>query len=134
MPFNFFQRRNRLYATFVLAVDTLGFSERVKHADENSLFKLWDEIDQQYLNFRARIPNKIVFTTRRHVWDTREIDAIRLNDMFVAFSQRLIPNPDIRFLISGSLLYHQMLIQKTIPRGGLGFGLIAITLKIPMAR
>jgi hypothetical protein len=53
------------------------------------------------------------------------MEALRLNDMFIAFSRKNTVEPDLRYLVSASMLYHQMLLEGFIPRGGLGFGLVA---------
>jgi hypothetical protein len=122
----FANRRRRLYATFVLVMDALGFANRVKNADADQLFQLWDEIDRQYTRFRGRIPNTLVIDLGAWgVFGTREMETLRLNDMFIVFSRKRVTDPDIRYLVSASLLYHQMLLEGFIPRGGLGFGLIA---------
>jgi len=122
----FSNRRDRLYATFVVVMDSLGFANRIRTADADALFKVWDQIDRQYARFRARIPNTFVFDMGRFgVFGTREMETLRLNDMFIAFSRRNTVEPDIRYLVSTSMLYHQMLLEGFIPRGGLGFGLVA---------
>jgi len=120
------RRRNRLYASYVLVMDALGSSQRIRDANAEELFGLWDEIDRQYSQFCGRIPNTLILKLwNGRVLGTREIEALRLNDMFIVYSRRKLVDPDVRYLVSASLLYHQMLLEGFIPRGGLGFGLIA---------
>jgi hypothetical protein len=44
--------------------------------------------------------------------------------MFVLYSPKPVQDPVFTYLIAGSLLYHQLLLERFIPRGGLGFGLV----------
>ncbi len=119
-------RRNKVYESYVLVIDALGFSARIRRADSAGLSKIWTEIDRQYNRFRARIPNRLVIDGgERGVFSTREMETLRLNDMFVVYTRKKVSDPGLRYLITSSMLYHQMLIEGFIPRGGLGFGLIA---------
>ena len=44
--------------------------------------------------------------------------------MFVLFSQTSLKDLPIRYLVTASLAYHQLLMQGFIVRGGLGFGMV----------
>jgi len=63
-----------------------------------------------------------MLVSRSHVFATNEFNTLRLNDMFVLHAGKPMEDPHPRFLVSGSLLYHSMLLAGQIPRGGLGFG------------
>lgn len=108
----------------VLVIDALGISARINSANKNELVSLVDELDHQFFKFRAKIPNSLVIVTKNRVFGTSEFMSLRLNDMFVLFSNRVIPDFTLRYLISASLLYQQLVLSGFIPRGGLGFGAV----------
>ncbi len=108
----------------VLVVDALGIAHRIATKDKDVLLGISEKLDQQYYKFRAKVPHKLVFVTKRRVLGTRDFSTIRLNDMFVLFSERPTRDPALRYLISASILYHQLLLSGFIPRGALGYGLV----------
>jgi hypothetical protein len=111
----------------VLVVDALGFADRIQSANAEGLVELAHKLEQQYYQFRAKIPFAAVIVTRRRVFGTGEFSTFQLNDMFVLFSQK--GNRDykdlaFRHLVASSLLYQVLLLEGFVPRGGLGFGLV----------
>ena len=106
----------------VLVVDALGVSHRIETLNAGELSSLADELDAQFHQFRAKVPHRLVLVTKRRVIGSGEFSTLRLNDMFVLFSERPQPEPALRYLTSASLLYHQLLVTGFLPRGGLGFG------------
>ena len=123
MPFGFWSKNPNPIISPVLAVDALGFSAELdKCEDLESLAALALELDAQFHGFRSRIPHEITFVTKKRVIGTREFSTLRLNDMFIVFSERSRPDLPLRYLITGSLAYHQLLRTGFIPRGGLGLG------------
>lgn len=108
----------------VLVVDALGVSERIATSSAVELSRLADSLDKQFYGFRARIPNRLVITICRQVFGTRELRSLQLNDMFVMYSVRQLTDPTFLYLVSSSILYHQLLSTGFLLRGGLGFGLI----------
>ena len=58
----------------------------------------------------------------KRVFGTRDFRSIRLNDMFILYSQRLDDDLPGKYLVAGSIVYHQLLGSGFIARGGLGFG------------
>lgn len=115
-------RRTKPSNSPVLIVDSLGSSHRIEASDGDDLSSLADELDGQFHRFQAKVPHALVVVTRRRVFGTREFSTLRFNDMFVLFSERPLPEPALRYMVSGLILYHQLLISGVIPRGGLGFG------------
>ncbi|OHV18695.1 hypothetical protein BBJ66_18085 [Rhizobium sp. RSm-3] len=103
-------------------MDALGFRNKINACDRDGLLSLWDEIDRQYVAFRAKLPNRVALQIGSRIFGTREFRSLRLNDMFVLHSGRGMPDPALRFLVAASILYQQMLVLGYIPRGGLGFG------------
>ena len=59
---------------------------------------------------------------RQLVIGTGEFSTLRLNDMFIVFSKRSRDNLPMRYLVTASIAYHQLLLAGLIVRGGLGFG------------
>lgn len=117
-----FQRRHKVFESHVFVVDALGFSDRIRRADRRSLLELWGEVDRQYAAFRLNLPNLVALQFGSRIIGTREFETLRLNDMFIVHSRREMPDSALRYLITASVLYQQMLALKYIPRGGLGFG------------
>ena len=118
-------RRTKPNNSPVLIVDSLGISDRIDEASaRDALPSLADELDSQFHRFRAKVPHALVLVTRRRVFGTREFSTLRFNDMFVLFSERSLPEPALRYMVSGLILYHQLLIAGFVPRGGLGFGTV----------
>lgn len=108
----------------VLVVDALGIAHRIATDDQDVLLGISEKLNQQYYAFRAKVPHKLALVTKRRVFGTREFSTIRLNDMFVLFSERPTRDPALRHLVSASILYHQLLLSGFIPRGALGYGLV----------
>lgn len=118
----FFTRSREAINSPVLVMDALGISRRIEESDEAQLADVADELDRQFYTFRAKVPYKFVLVGRRRVIGTKEFSTFRLNDMFVLFSERRLPDPALYYMLSASILYHSMLLDRFIPRGGLGFG------------
>lgn len=108
----------------VLIVDALGVGAKIRDANCDELERLNCNLDRQYHRFKSKIPFGLVIVTPWRVFGTAEFSTFRLNDMFVLYSRNPIPEPAYRYLIASSLLYHQLLLEGFIPRGGLGFGLV----------
>lgn len=117
-------RRTKPNNSPVLIVDSLGMGQRIEASAEDDLSSLADELDSQFHRFQAKVPHALVVVTRQRVFGTREFSTLRFNDMFVLFSERPLPEPALRYMVSGLILYHQLLIAGSIPRGGLGFGAV----------
>ncbi|MBY3203471.1 hypothetical protein [Rhizobium laguerreae] len=117
-----FQRRRKVFESHIFVVDALGFSDRIRRADRQSLLELWGEVDRQYAAFKLKLPNLVALQFGSRIIGTREFETLRLNDMFIVHSRREMPDPALRYLITASILYQQMLALNYIPRGGLGFG------------
>ena len=117
-------RKPRPVESPVLVVDALGVSERIASCDSGALSELADELDQQFYSFSSRLPNRLVIATRSSVFSSRQFSSLRLNDMFVAFSTKAMPDPVLGYLVAASMLYHQLLLAGFIARGGLGFGTV----------
>lgn len=118
----FFSRSRTPIDSPVLVMDALGVSRRIETSDKAGLADLADELDEQFHRFRAKIPHKAMVVGRRHVIGTREFSTLRLNDMFVLYSERSLPDPALRYMVAAAILYHSLLLARFIPRGGLGFG------------
>ena len=89
MPFGFRSNNPNPIISPVLAVDTLGFSAEIdKCEDPESLAALARKLDAQFHGFRSKIPHEIIFVTKKRVIGTREFSTLRLNDMFILFSER----------------------------------------------
>lgn len=116
-------RKRKPIETPVIAIDSLGFSNLLLQADSNTLCDLVDRLNQQYFLFEAKVPRRFVITTRNKVFGTKDFSTHRLNDLFLIFSEQYSEDLDLRYLITASLAYHQMLKHGFIPRGGLGYGL-----------
>ena len=106
----------------VLVVDALGFTNQIRHAKSEGLRDLAAKVEAQFHRFKAKVPHRAMLVSRSRVFATKEFNTLRLNDMFVLHAGKPIEDPHLRFLLSGSLLYHSMLLAGQIPRGGLGFG------------
>lgn len=110
-------------SSHVLAIDALGFAERLERSNDNELAEIWQVAQAQYHRFRASLPNLwVVNLWRGLVLSSGEFEATRLNDMFIVHSRRHMREEGLRYLIAGSLLYQQLLCVGFIPRGGLGVG------------
>ena len=108
----------------ILVVDALGFSSRIKACDMESLVRLSDRLDKQYHRFRAKVPFGLAWVTAKRVFGTREFSTFRLNDMFVLFCEKVMKDAPHRHLVASSLLFHVLLLEGFVPRGGLGAGLV----------
>ncbi len=107
----------------VLVLDALGMSSKIdKCRNPDSLMDLVTELDEQYHGFRSKVPHKLIMVGRKRVFGTRDFTTLRLNDMFILYSKKRVKNQPGKYLIAGSLLYHQLLLNGFIARGGLGFG------------
>lgn len=117
-------RKNKPFISPVLVIDALGFSARIKSCDIEGLSHIGQRLDRHYHQFRASIPFGVVVTTPNRVYGTSEFSTFRLNDMFILFSDRARDYGDAihRHLVATSVLFHSLLIDGFIPRGGLGFG------------
>lgn len=103
-------------------MDALGISRKLEETDEAGLVQIAEELDKQFYAFQAKVPHKVMVVGRKRVYGTREFSTFRFNDMFVLFSERNVPDPALRYMVSTSIIYHSMLLAHFIPRGGLGFG------------
>ena len=123
MPFGFRSNNPNPIISPVLAVDALGLSAEIdKCEDPESLAALARKLDAQFHGFRSKIPHEIIFVTKKRVIGTREFSTLRLNDMFILFSERSRRDLPLRYLTTGSLTYHQLLRTGFTVRGGLGLG------------
>ena len=113
----------RPFVSPVLAVDRLGFSARINACrDAESLGRLALELDAQFHGFRSKIPFEVMRVGPDKVIGSDEFSAIRFNDMFILFSESPRDSLPLRYLVTASLAYHQLLDSGFIVRGGLGFG------------
>lgn len=117
-----FGRRSATLISPVLVIDALGFSAEIRCAGREALAELVSRLDDQYHQFRAKVPHRIMMVGRKRVWGTREFATLRLNDMFVLHAGQEMVDPALRFGLCASLLYHSMMLAGLIPRGGLGYG------------
>lgn len=117
-----FGRRSSTLTSPVLVIDALGFSAEIRRAGREALAELAARLDDQFHQFRAKVPHRIMMVGRTRVWATREFATLRLNDMFVLHAGREMVDPVLRFSLCASLLYQSMLLAGLIPRGGLGYG------------
>ena len=107
----------------VLAVDGLGFSARIDACrDSESLGRLALELDAQFHAFRSKIPYEVMEVGADEVIGSDEFSTVRFNDMFILFSESPRDNLPLRYLVTASLVYHRLLGNGFIVRGGLGFG------------
>lgn len=106
----------------VLVIDALGFTEQIKAAGDRGLVRLASGLERQFYLFRAKVPRRMAFLGRSRVFGTREFATLQLNDMFILHASRRMKEAQLRFLISGSMLFQSMLLAGLVPRGGLGFG------------
>lgn len=106
----------------VLVIDALGISSAIKSSNSDELNKLSKRLDDQYLKFRAKIPYSFVIVGKRFVLGTNDFSTFRLNDMFIVYSKKEKKDIALRYLVTSSILYHTLLIEGFIPRGGLSFG------------
>lgn len=121
LPFR--RSKSRPIISPVLTLDALGFGKRIDQCkDPESLSSLAAELDAQFHRFRSKIPFEAMLVGRKRVIGTREFSTLRVNDMFVLFSERGRKDLPLRYLITASLTYHQLLLSGFIVRGGLGFG------------
>lgn len=118
-------RKPRPVLSPVLVVDALGMSSKIdKCRDPVSLVSLAEELDNQYYGFQSKVPHRLVTVGRKRVFGTRDFSSIRLNDMFILYTGRNVQGLPGKYLVAGSILYHQLLRSDFIVRGGLGFGLV----------
>ena len=116
-------RRPRPVLSPVLLVDALGMSSKIDECrDPRSLTDLVETLDAQFHGFQSKIPHKAMLVTRKRVYGTRDFRSLRLNDSFILYSDRLVDDLPGRYLVAGSIVYHQLLRTGYIVRGGLGFG------------
>ncbi|MCQ3830187.1 hypothetical protein HXX02_12095 [Microbulbifer elongatus] len=108
----------------VLVMDALGIASKVASANEFELISLADKLDDQYHNFKLRLPNSIVIDTKKNIFGSQEFSSLRMNDMFIVFSQKQLPDFRLRYMVSAAILYQQLLTLGFIPRGALGNGLV----------
>lgn len=123
MPFGFRRNNPNPIVSPVLAADALGFSAELdKCEDLESLAAFALKLDAQFHAFRSKIPHRITFVGKKRVSGTRDFSTLRLNDMFIVFSERSRRDLPLRYLVTGSLTYHQLLRTGFTVRGGLGLG------------
>lgn len=108
----------------VVVIDALGIAEQIEKANEHELILLADKLDAQYHQFKLRIPNSIVVDTKKDIRGSSEFSSLRMNDMFIVYSENEMPDISLRYMVTSSILYQQLLINGFIPRGGLGVGLV----------
>lgn len=108
----------------VLVMDALGIASKVAAADYAELLSIAAKLDEQYHNFRLKIPNSLVIGTKNKVFGTKEFSSLRMNDMFIMFSKKKLPDFSLRYMVAASILYQQLLVLGFIPRGALGIGYV----------
>ena len=109
----------------MLVAEALGFGARLEKChDPEALADLANTLDDHFHAFMSKVPHRCMFVGKNRVLGTRDFSALRLNDMFVLFSQTSIQDLPMRYLVAASLAYHQLLRQGFIVRGGLGFGMV----------
>ena len=96
-----FRSRNPINSP-VLVIDALGVGRRIHGGDSDALTLLADELDSQFHSFRAKAPHRGMIVTQTNVWGTKDFSTIRLNDMFVLFSEREMPDPALSSLLKFS--------------------------------
>ena len=107
----------------VLVVDALGMSSKIDECrDPVSLAGLATKLDDQFHGFQSKVPHRLIVVGRKRVFGTRDFSSLRLNDMFILYTGRRVKDLPGRYLVAGSILYHQLLRSGFIVRGGLGFG------------
>lgn len=106
----------------VLVVDALGFTERIRAAGDRGLVELAASLARQFHQFETKVPRRIAFVGHSRVFGTREFATLRLNDMFILHVSHRMKDAQLRFLVSGSMLFQSMLLAGQVPRGGLGYG------------
>lgn len=122
MPFWY---KSRVTTSPVLVADALGFSTRIEKChDREALADLASILDDHFHAFMSKVPYRCMFVGKNRVFGTRDFSSLRLNDMFVLFSQTSIKDLPMRYLVAASLVYHQLLLRGLIVRGGLGFGMV----------
>lgn len=90
--------------------------------DPVSLANLATELDRKFYEFQSRVPHTLMVVGRQRIFGTRDFSSLRLNDMFILYTGRTIKDLPGRYLVAGSIIYHQLLRSSVIVRGGLGFG------------
>ena len=117
-------RRRVPVDSLILVVDALGFASKINACDKDELTRLSEQLDRQYHRFRAKIPFGIALVTPTRVFGSREFSTFRLNDMFVLIREKARRDAPHRHLVASSLLFHTLLLEGFVPRGGLGAGLV----------
>lgn len=123
----FKREKIKVINTPVITVDALGISNAIKSSSSNELVELAKRLDNQYYKFRAKIPFGFVIVGKNSVIGTNDFSTFRLNDMFIVYSKKEKKDIALRYLVTSSLLYHVLLLEGFIPRGGLGFGSVIVT-------
>ena len=109
----------------MLVAEALGFGARLEKChDPEALADLANTLDDHFHAFMSKVPHRCMFVGKNRVLGTRDFSSLRLNDMFVLFSQTSIQDLPMRYLVATSLAYHQLLRQGFIVRGGLEFGMV----------
>ena len=111
-------------STPVLVIDSLGLTSQIRRCSTKDLASLSAKLDRNFHRLETSLPFKFVVHTKNRVFGTDEFSAFRLNDMFITYSMRSMPDFGLRYLIVASLVFQALLIDGFIPRGGLGFGSI----------
>ena len=108
----------------VIVIDALGIAKKIECANAHELVSLADTLDEQYHNFKLRIPNAIVIDTKKEILGSSEFKSLRMNDMFIVYSENEMLDMSLSYMVTTAILYQQLLTHGFIPRGGLGIGLI----------
>jgi hypothetical protein len=82
----------------VLVMDALGIASKIASANEFELISLADKLDEQYHNFKLRIPNSVVIDTKKDILGSQEFSSLRMNDMFIVFSRKELPDFCLRYM------------------------------------
>jgi hypothetical protein len=106
----------------ILVVDALGFTAKILAAGEDELPMLGRTLERQYHRFKAKVPHRFMIVSRKRVWGSNDFQTFRLNDMFIVYSDKGGSENSFRILVASSLLYQTMLMERFVPRGGLGVG------------
>ncbi len=123
----FHKRKTKVVDSPVIVIDALGVSSMIRSSSDNDLLLLATKLDKHFHQFRAAVPFGFVIITPKWVIGTNEFSTFRLNDMFILYSKQPTPDVALRFLVTASLVYHSLLLNGFIPRGGIGFNSVLAT-------
>lgn len=117
-----FTNKHKVVTTPVIVVDALGFSDKIHKADGERLITISKELDKQYYKFRSKVPFARALVGKNSVFGSNDFSTFRLNDMFIVYSDKNKKDYVLRYLVTASMIYHILLLENFIPRGGLGYG------------